>query len=64
MKSLRKTLYVPIFSSDDIFNYAKVIFDEHNSESVPLRLIGVGVAGLVEVDESYYYKKCYEDYLI
>lgn len=53
-KSLRKTLYIPIYSSDDIFNYAKALFDEHNAGAVPLRLVGVGVAGLVEVDESYY----------
>ncbi len=58
-KSLRKTLYIPIFSGDDIFNYAKSLFDEHNAGIVPLRLVGVGVAGLIEVDEKYYNKQQY-----
>ncbi len=58
-KSLRKTLYIPIFSSDDIFNYAKTLFNEHNAGTVPIRLVGVGVAGLVKVDESYYNKQHY-----
>lgn len=55
-KSLRKTLQVPIFSSDDIFKNAKVLFDEHNGGAVPLRLVGVGVAGLIEVDDEFYNK--------
>ncbi len=47
------------FFSDDIFNYAKSLFDEHNAGIVPLRLVGVGVAGLIEVDEKYYNKQQY-----
>ncbi len=53
-KSFRKTLKTPVFSSDDIFKYAKELFDEHSIATVPLRLIGVGVMGLLEVDENYY----------
>ncbi len=53
-KTYRKTMDKYFFSKDDIFNFAKLLFKEHNAGRVPLRLIGVGVAGLQQVDASYY----------
>ena len=47
-KSLRKTYKSPFYKGDDIFNYAKELFDAHHAVTVPLRLVGVGVAGLIE----------------
>lgn len=53
-KTYRKTQNRYFFTKDDIYTYAKQLFDEHNAGKVPLRLIGVGVAGLQQVDKSYY----------
>lgn len=53
-KTYRKTQNKYFFTHDDIYNYAKQLFDEHNAGKVPLRLIGVGVAGLQQVDDSFY----------
>ncbi len=51
-KSLRKKISSPFYTHKDIFKYAKHLFDDNNKGLVPVRLIGVGVAGLIEVEEN------------
>lgn len=50
-KTYRKTQNRYFFTKDDIYMYSKQLFNEHNAGKVPLRLIGVGVAGLQHMDE-------------
>ena len=47
-KSLRKKILNQFYTHEDIYKYSKTLFDEHDDSLVPIRLIGVGVAGLIQ----------------